>query len=144
MSTAKRQNIALQNSLTRALFIMFPFTCFEIFNWPVFWPLLGQAHHMFSRFPKLWLNWRATYTKSPSHRPVHKDKWVQLKGKTLHYKILLTRAVFIMFPFTCFDIFNVEVFWPFLGQALHMFSRFPNLQIYNIFHEIFFVLFFTR
>jgi len=25
---------------TRALFIVFPFTCFDIFNWPVFWPLL--------------------------------------------------------------------------------------------------------
>jgi len=25
-----------------------------------------------------------------------------------------TRALFIVFPFTCFDIFNVEVFWPFL------------------------------
>lgn len=25
-----------------------------------------------------------------------------------------TRAVFIMFPFTCFEIFNPEVFWPFL------------------------------
>ena len=49
-----------------------------------------------------------------------------------------------MFPFTCFDIFNVEVFWPFLGQALHMFSRFPNQQIYDIFHEIFFVLFFYK
>jgi len=25
-----------------------------------------------------------------------------------------TRALFIMFPFTCFDIFNLHVFWPFL------------------------------
>ena len=28
------------------------------------------------------------YKESPPYRPVHKDKWVQLKGKTLLYKIL--------------------------------------------------------
>ena len=54
--------MALQNSLTRAVFITFPFTCFDIFNPTVFlftraeellWPFLGQAHHIFSRFANL-------------------------------------------------------------------------------------------
>ena len=58
----KRQNMALQNSLTRAVFITFPFTCFDIFNPTVLlftraeellWPFLGQSHHIFSRFANL-------------------------------------------------------------------------------------------
>ena len=64
----------------------------DFFPWPTF---LVTSYILLSwNKEKVWLKYNIlssqlnSYTESPSYRPVHKDKWVQLKGKTLLYKIL--------------------------------------------------------
>ena len=59
------------------------------------------------------------------------------KDKTMVQELLDFKEKLDLVMVTCFGS-NEQ----FIGQAHHMFSRFVKLRIYNLFHKIFFVLFF--